>query len=488
MSPGGFTEKIFNPCSEGEGVTLDDFRAYLPGHAYIFMPCCELWPAASVNAVLGPQPVLTTAGKPKLKNGKPVTIPANVWLDRHRPAHQMTWCPGLPALIPDRLVVDGGWIERNGVTVFNLYRAPRVKIDNADAGKAGPWIEHMHTVFGAADAEHNIKWFAQRVQDPQNKINHALVWVGPQGIGKDTAIEPLKRAIGPWNFHEVSPTQMLGRFNGFLKSIVLRISEGRDLGEVDRFKFYDHTKAYLAAPPDVLRVDEKNLREHSVFNVVGCIITTNHETDGIFLPADDRRHYVARSSKKKEDFADNYWDIIWNWYHAGGFEHVAAYLHDLDISDFNPKAPPPKTPAFWSIVNVNRAPEDAELADLLDTLGNPPVVTLAQLEAAATGRAAEWIMDHRNHRAVPHRMDRCGYICVNNPDAESDGRWKINGKRQACRWRSNLLLHVSSKGGKDCYVHVETGKIYTGREINSLFPPVPVLTNETDEAPPGQVN
>jgi hypothetical protein len=49
---------------------------------------------------------------------------------------------------------------------------------------------------------------------------------------------------------------------------------------------------------------------------------------------------------------------------------VAAYLASLDISGFNPKAPPPKTPAFWAIV-ANRAPEDAELADVLDGLGNP---------------------------------------------------------------------------------------------------------------------
>ena len=55
---------------------------------------------------------------------------------------------------------------------------------------------------------------------------------------------------------------MLGRFNGFVKSVILRVSEARDLGDVDRFTFYDHTKVYTAAPPDVLRVDEKYLREH----------------------------------------------------------------------------------------------------------------------------------------------------------------------------------------------------------------------------------
>ena len=83
---------------------------------------------------------------------------------------------------------------------------------------------------------------------------------------------------------------MLGRFNGFLKSVVLRISEARDLGEFDRFKFYEHLKAYTASPPDVLRCDEKHLREHYVFNCCGVVITTNHKAGGIFLPADDRRH------------------------------------------------------------------------------------------------------------------------------------------------------------------------------------------------------
>ena len=153
----------------------------------------------------------------------------------------------------------------------------------------------MHKVY-PDDADHIINWLAHRVQRPQEKINHAVVLGGAQGIGKDTLLEPVKHAVGPWNFVEVSPQQMLGRFNGFLKSVILRISEARDLGDIDRFAFYDHMKAYTAAPPDVLRVDEKNLREYSILNCCGVVITTNHKQDGIFLPADDRRHYVAWST------------------------------------------------------------------------------------------------------------------------------------------------------------------------------------------------
>jgi hypothetical protein len=198
-------------------------------------------------------------------------------------------------------------------------------------------VEVCRLEHGQQARGHIICWLAQRVQRPQEKINHALVLGGGQGIGKDTALEPLKHAIGPWNFSEVSPQQMLGRFNGFLKSVILRVSEARDLGEVDRFAFYDHMKALTAAPPDVLRVDEKNLREHSVINCCGIIITTNYKLNGIYLPADDRRHFVAWSHLTKDDFFADYWGDLWGWYRNGGCGHVAAYLAALVISGFDPK-------------------------------------------------------------------------------------------------------------------------------------------------------
>ena len=220
--------------------------------------------------------------------------------------------------------------------------------------------------------------------------------------------------------------------------MILRINEARDLGEIDRFKFYDHSKRYTAAPPDVLHVNEKHLREYYVINCLGCIITTNHKTDGIFLPADDRRHYVAWSDRRKEEFSPDYWNELWHWYLVeGGFGHVAAYLTELDLSGFDAKAPPPKTAAFWEIVNANQAPEDAELADLLDQLGNPGAVTPKSLIGAATGEVTEWLL--KNKRAIAHRLERCGYTPVLNTAAK-DGYWLVNGTRQRIYVQSALSV------------------------------------------------
>ena len=399
----------------GEGVERSDFQAFMPGHAYIFVPSGELWPASSVNSRI------PTIADGVDKDGKPKFLSASALLDRNRPVEQMTWAPGLPKVIRDRLISDGGWIDRKGVACFNLYREPT--IGRGDASKAGPWIKHVRRVY-SDDADHLINFFAHRVQRPHEKINHAIVLGGKPGIGKDTILEPVKRAVGPWNCQEVSPKTIFGRFNGFVKSVILRVSEARDLGDVDRYQFYEAMKVYCAAPPDVLRVDEKNLREYGVLNCCGVIITTNHKSDGIYLPPDDRRTYVAWSDLSLEDFHEGYWSRLWGWYEDGGDRHVAEYLRTLDISGFNPKAPPRKTPAFWEIVDANRAPEDAELSDALDRLRNPAAVTLDRIVSAADAELGTWLKDRKSRRMVPHRLEACGYVPVRK-DGVKDGQWVI---------------------------------------------------------------
>jgi hypothetical protein len=419
------------PDSEPEGVQIEDFHAYMEQHNYIFAPSRAAWPAASVNARLPPIQVGID------KDGKPVMVKASAWLDQNRPVEQMTWAPGLPLIIKHRLIAEGGWIQRLGVSCLNLYRPPALA--RGDAKKAKPWIAHVQKVY-PDDAAHLIHWLAHRVQHPEGKINHALVLGGNQGIGKDSLIEPVKRAVGPWNVAEPSPQQMLGPFNGFAKSVILRINEARDLGEIDRYAFYDHLKVYTAAPPDVLRVNEKHMREHHVFNCCAVIITTNHKTDGLYLPADDRRHYVAWSFSRKEDFEPDYWNKLWGFYDGGGDRHVAAYLRTIDLGDFDPKAPPPKTTAFWDIVNANRAPEDAELADALDLLGNPAAVTLAQVVSRASDGFAQWLNERKNRRIVPHRFEACRYTPIRNPDA-NDALWVIGGRRMVVYVKDSLTFH-----------------------------------------------
>jgi hypothetical protein len=414
------------PAQADGPVRLEDFYAYMPTHSYIFVPTMETWPASSVNSRVRPIAV-PMREKP---------VPAAMWLDSNRAVEQMTWAPGEPMEIRDRLIADGGWFTRPGCVSLNLYRPP-VLVPRA--GDVGPWLRHLEYIYPEG-ADHAVKWFAHRVQRPHEKPNHALVLGGAQGIGKDSVLESIKHAIGPWNFADVSPQNVLGRFNKFGRSVILRVSEARDLGDTDRFAFYDHMKVYTAAPPDVLRIDEKFKGEYYVPNVCGVIITSNHKSDGIYLPGDDRRHLVLWSPRSKEDFSPEYWQAFWRWLNTGGTEFVAHYLKTLDLSGWDAKAPPPKTQAFFEIVDASRAPEDAEMADVLDKLGRPDAVTLSQIETRAAEDFKYWLKDRRNRRKIPHRMEECSYVPVRNPTDKRDGLWVTGGKRQTVYAKRELSL------------------------------------------------
>ena len=436
--------RLYDSASPAKRMLVSDFVAHMPTKKHIYVQAGDLWPAASVDARVPPCEVVDSSGNPILNvAGKPLRVPASDWLSSHAPVEQMTFAPGEPQIIRGKLMLESGWADLEGTAAFNLYRPPVPLPPGADPAKAGRWLDHVELLY-PEEGRHIIKYFAHTAQRPGEKINHGLVLGGEQGIGKDTLLAPLRYAVGPWNVQEVSPLVMMGRFNGFNRCVVLVISEAKDMGEVNRYQFYEHMKPYLAAPPDVLRTDEKNKPEYYVLNVLRGIMTTNHKTGGIYLPADDRRHYVAWSLVKAASFFEGHWIEFWKWYEAEGLGHVAAYLRTLDISDFDPKAPPPRTSAFWEIVDANRSNQDAELADLLDRLRLPAAVTLDILlktaEDAMLFPTAEWLRDRKNRRIVPIRLERCGYGSVQNGDACSDGLFVINNRRQAVYARSDLSL------------------------------------------------
>lgn len=330
-------------------ICLGDFYAVPALGQFIYMPTREIWSADNINDIL---PALPAGYK---RNGKQVMLRPAAWLRKYSRVEQMTWAPGLPEIIYDRLLFDGGWQEHQGARCLNTYRPP-LPI-TGDASKATPWLKHARLLY-PEEAEEILDWMAQRVQHPEQKINHALGLGGGQGIGKDWLLHALKRAVGSWNFQEVSPPDLLERNNPFVKAVVLRMNEAHDLGDggrIDRYALYERTKIYAAAPPDVLPCVDKYIRRHYVPNAVGLIITSNHKTDGVYLPSDDRRHLMAWSDCKKEQFSKEFWNEKWRWMLTGGADHVAAYLTQRDISAFDPCAVPRQTTAFFEIVNANQA-------------------------------------------------------------------------------------------------------------------------------------
>jgi hypothetical protein len=274
------------------------------------------------------------------------------------------------------------------------------------------------------------------------KINHALLLGSQrQGIGKDTLLAGAFHAVGASNYATVSPRRLLSQYSNFVRNVILHVSEAKDTagdsGErVDRFVMYDRMKDLIASPPLTLHFVDKYQKGYEVINCVGVVITSNDELGSVHVPEGDRRIFVAWTAVDgKALFSEQYWKDFWYWYEdEGGFGHVAAYLLTLDISDFNPKAPPPETAAFKRMVRAEQPVEEDDLADAIDALKRPDALTIAELVTSNIG--LEWMITPKTRRSVPHRLGRCGYVSC---EAEQNqGRWMIKGKRHTVYVRREL--------------------------------------------------
>jgi hypothetical protein len=388
---------------------LMDLRGVRSTGKFHHIPSGGFWTADVVDKSL-----------PKIQGVKP-----SVWIMSNHAYNGITWAPGEPTEICGRYMVEGGWLGSEGAIILNTYRPPRIGLSRAP-GSMKPWLDLL-TMLYPDEVQEILYWFASRVQQPHVKINHALVLGGDPGIGKDTILEPLIEAVGRWNVAEISPRQILSDFNPWLESVILRVNEAADLEE-SRYRVSEAMKTIIAAPPLALSVNQKNVAARLIPNLTGVIYTTNHH-DAIFMKNDDRRHLVCWSHVVRTREHDELCAAVWNWLLIeNGIEKVATFLHNYDISAFKPYAPPRHTEAFRHMVQSDENEVDAQIEGVLGTMGNPVVVTLASIRTAARvfPELDAFMGSPKNDRSFARRMDRLGYVRLENPDNKS-GRWKSNG-------------------------------------------------------------
>ncbi len=418
------------------------FYAHLPSEKFIHAPTGALWTTVGVDAAC----VGGTGGT------KP-----SAWLRAHRPVHGITWDPAEPQLIVGKAIDEEGmWVHDPSLRVFNQYR-PSV-VAPGDHRKAKPWLDLLKRLY-PDDWPHLLMWFAHRIQRPGEKVNHAIVLGGETRIGKDTLLQPVIAGVGAANVRDAEQAQLVSGFTEWAKCALLRVNEARSAeggGQIDRKHFYERSKTIIAAPPDVIRINEKHTKPYFVRNVCGVVFTTNHRTGSLFFPTDDERHFVAWSPAKSADWSPAEWGKFNAWLDNGGTEHVVAYLQREDIARFNPKAPPPKTQAFWALAGATEDPVKTEWLDAIDALGKPAALTLDMLRDAASGADGGVVLsdlldtlnDRKVRRTLSHRLAEVDYTSVPNPAAPSNPGWKFATGRKIIYGRSELSAATREKAAR----------------------------------------
>ena len=84
------------------------------------------------------------------------------------------------------------------------------------------------------------------------------------------------------------------------------------------------------------------------------------------------------------------------------------------------------------MVNAMRSEEESEMADIIESLGTPRALTIADIigRARSLGNHAfvDFLQERKNARIVSIRLEDCDYRRFNNKH-EKQGRWRIGSQR-----------------------------------------------------------
>jgi hypothetical protein len=291
-------------------------------------------------------------------HGKRSKIEAATSFDEHRQAKGarslvgLTYAPGESILC-----------ARDGLVYGNRWRDARPV---ATGGDVSPWLAHVERMIpDDRERAHVLDVMAFKVQNPNRKINHAVLHGGAPGAGKDTLWAPFLWAIGGdalVNVSLVRNEELTSQWGYALETEVMVINELRQSEAKDRRALENQLKPLIAAPPDMLPINRKGLHPYMALNRL-FVLAYSNERVAINLPTEDRRWFVIWSDAGRMSSAESVG--LWAWYKAGGMPRVAAWLHQRDVSAFNPGLPPMMTEAKAIMVEAGMSGAESFLVELM---------------------------------------------------------------------------------------------------------------------------
>lgn len=260
---------------------------------------------------------------------------ASTWLSwpLRQAVDRLTYKPG-----------QGRFVEHNGRRQFNQWPGWGCEPKKGDIK---PWLKLCEFIFAGADKGFQdwfLDWCAYPLQYPGTKMFSAVVVHGrATGTGKSLIGYTLGRIYGS-NFTKINNKHLHGDFNGWAenRSFVL----GDEISGSDKRSESDAMKAVITQ--EEVSINVKMIPEYTVEDCINYYFTSNH-ADAFFVEDKDRRyavHEVIHEDPLPLEFYTEY-DA---WKAGDGPAALFHWLLQRDLSNFNPKAPPPKTAALQRMI------------------------------------------------------------------------------------------------------------------------------------------
>ena len=197
--------RLYDSASPKKLLPVSDFLALMSTTKFIYTRTGDLWPADSVDARVPPCEVVDRSGNLIFKlNGEPSHKLASEWLSSHAPVEQMTYAPGEPKIIRDKLMLESGWIVLKGAAAFNISLPPPPLPPGADPAKARLWLDHVALLY-PEEGRHIIKYFARCAQRPGRRSTMGWCSAGNKASARTRCLRRSGTLSAPGMFRKFLP-------------------------------------------------------------------------------------------------------------------------------------------------------------------------------------------------------------------------------------------------------------------------------------------
>ena len=241
---------------------------------------------------------------------------------------------------------DGRVTEDGALNTWQGWGLP----EGPSAGDYSEWVRLLDHLFGDDDSARRYfeQWCAWPLQNPGGKMSvAAAVWGSVHGSGKTLVGNTLMRIYGPNHSAELKDNDLEDARFSWAEDKQFILAD--DITARGDRKFMRRLMTMVTQR--TIRLDPKYIAAYSVKDRINYYYTSN-DPDALYMDDGDRRFFIHEvlSGKFK-----SHMDYVQWMESASGIAALWDYLLQLDLTDFDPHAPPPDTLGKRDMIEVGKS-------------------------------------------------------------------------------------------------------------------------------------
>lgn len=251
-----------------------------------------------------------------------------------------------------------------GPEAINLWDGLAIEPVVCDGKDCAPMIDLLQHLCSRCDSAVSsvdeimnwvLCWLALPFQKRGAKLATALVFHGPQGVGKNLFFDVVRKMYGKYGVM-VGQTEIEEKYNGWLSAKQFII--GNEV--VSRQELY-HTKNRLKWVIDAEEIPIRTMHTDTRWeqNWANLVFLSN-ENKPLVLEDGDRRHLVVYTPTAENG---RLYERVRDFLAAGGAAKFLHYLLTYPVEDFGEHTKPPMTEAKRELIELSMSPEERFMGD-----------------------------------------------------------------------------------------------------------------------------